>query len=226
MAKEQSDLLVFISHRESTCGECGEQLGAHAWVTLAGDRGALCLTCSDLDHLVYLPSGDAALTRRARKHSTLSAKVLEWSRARKRYERRGVLVEPDALYKAEDECLADADARARRREQDAEKRAVLDREYVERFAACVRELFSRCPAGRDIGIAEHACLKYSGRVGRSSAAKSLDEDAVRLAVVAHIRHAETSYDGLLASGWDRSVARQEVRGEVERIMATWEGTGR
>jgi len=49
-----------------------------------------------------------ALTRRARKHSLLSAVVLKWSRARKHYERQGLLVEETALELAEDECLADA----------------------------------------------------------------------------------------------------------------------
>ena len=63
---------------------------------LAGEKGALCLPCADLDHLVFLPSGDAALTRRAGKHSTLAAVVLKWSRARKRYERQGFLVEETA----------------------------------------------------------------------------------------------------------------------------------
>ena len=53
----------------------------------AADRAALCLACADLDHLAFLPRGDATLTRRARAHSTLSAVVLKWSRARKRYER-------------------------------------------------------------------------------------------------------------------------------------------
>jgi len=33
-----------------------------------------------------------------------------------------------------------------------------------------------------------------GRGGRSAAAKSFDEEAVRLAVIAHIRHRETDYD--------------------------------
>src|SRR5437762_12127894 len=107
---EQSDALkVFISNRDSSCDECGEALGRHAWITLAGERGALCLACADLDHLVFLPAGDAALTRRARKHSALGAVVLKWSQARKRYERQGVLVEEDALASAEAECLADAD---------------------------------------------------------------------------------------------------------------------
>src|SRR3989442_5091063 len=134
-------LKVFISNRESTCGECGEHLGSKAWITLAGVKGALCLACADLDHLLFLPSGDTALTRRARKHSTLSAVVLKWSRARKRYERQGLLVEAQGLEKAEEECLADSEVRARRREREAIRREEVDSKYVEEFAARVRELF-------------------------------------------------------------------------------------
>ncbi len=70
------DLKVFITSHETTCSECGRDLGRHAWILLAGERGALCLTCADLDHLLFLPTGDATLTRRAHKHSTLSAVVL------------------------------------------------------------------------------------------------------------------------------------------------------
>ena len=117
MKDEAPRLEVFISHRASVCGECHEELGRQAWVFLAGDRGALCLSCADLDHLVFLPSGDTAVTRRARKLSTLSAVVLRWSRARQRYERQGLLVEEDALHEAEAACLADEEARARRRER-------------------------------------------------------------------------------------------------------------
>lgn len=63
------------------------------------------------------------------------------------------------------------------------RRAEIDQEYVSSFVIRVRELFPRCPAEREQGIAEHACQKYSGHVGRSVPAKSLDENAVRLAVV-------------------------------------------
>jgi hypothetical protein len=218
---KRQDLSVFITTRDATCGECGEDLGRHAWITLTEDKGALCLSCADLDHLVYLPAGDAALTRRARKHSTLVAVVLRWSRARKRYERQGLLVEEPALEQAEQECLADEDVRARQRERAAIRRAELDREYVERFAARVRELYPRCPRGREAAIAEHACLKYSGRVSRSAAAKQLDEDAVRLAIIAHIRHAETQYDRLLAAGYDRWEARAQIEGEVYGVLNRW-----
>jgi hypothetical protein len=216
--KQSQDLTVFITTGESSCGECGEDLGRRASITLTPDKGALCLTCADLDHLVFLPAGDAALTRRARKHSTLSAVVLRWSRARKRYERQGLLVEEVALEQAEQKCLADSEARARRREWEAERRAEMDRQYVERFAARVRELFPGCPPDREAAIAEHACLKYSGRVGRSAAAKDLDEAAIRLAVIAHIRHAETLYDSFLARGLDRWEARAQVEGRVARVL--------
>jgi len=193
--KKTDDLKVFITSRESTCDECGENLGRKAWITLTENRGALCLSCADMDHLVFLPSGDAALTRRARKHSTLSAVVLKWSRARKRYERRGILVEESGLEKAEAECLADADARARRRERQAQRRSELDRQYIDAFAARIRELYPRCPA----------------------------RTALRLAVAAHIRHVETSYDRLLANGWDRMEARGYVEKQVHAVLAKWEG---
>lgn len=218
---DQAELKVFIAHGEVTCGECGNDLGRQAWIMLAGDRGALCLACADLDHLVFLPSGDAALTRRARKHSTLSAVVLKWSRARKRYERQGLLVELAALQQAEEECLADADVRARRQEREAARRLEQDQEYVDRFAARVRELFPGCPAGREQVIAEHACRKYSGRVGRTASAKDLEAVPVRLAVAAHVRHAETNYDELLAAGWEREDARAEVQERVQQVLAGW-----
>lgn len=72
-------------------------------------------------------------------------------------------------------------------------------------------------------IAEHACLKYSGRVGRSAAAKRLDEEAVRLAAWAHVRHKETGYDRMLNEGLDQSAARAAVRPEVEAVLARWTG---
>src|SRR2546425_1692883 len=221
--RDSSNLRVFISTRGSRCDECREDLGSRALIFLAGDRGALCLTCADLDHLLFLSSGDAALTRRARQHSTLAAVVLKWSRARKRYERQGLLVEEHALERAEAECLNDAEARTRRRAREAERRAELDAEFVTRFAQRIRELFPGCPSDRAEGIANHACQKYSGRVGRSAAAKRLDEDAVQLAVAAHVRHAETGYDALLARGIERWEARDHVWQDVDRVLRRWRG---
>ena len=212
---------VFISNRESKCDDCGEDLGRQAWITLQRDKGALCLTCADLDHLTFLPTGDAALTRRARKHSALSAVVLKFSRARRRYERQGLLVEESALQQAETECLADSEIRSRRAERERIRREDLDQQYIQAFANRVKELFPHSPTGREQEIAEHACRKYSGRVGRSAAAKSFDEEAVRLAVLAHIRHRETDYDQLLGKGWPRHESRAHVRAHVDQISASW-----
>ena len=71
-------------------------------------------------------------------------------------------------------------------------------------------------------IAEFACCKYSGRVGRSTAAKQLDADSVRLAVISHVRHAETDYDTLLGHNVDRHDARRRVRARIEQVLAGWE----
>lgn len=214
---------VFISARDSTCDECHEHLGSGAWITLAGEKGALCLACADLDHLVFLPSGDTALTRRARKYSLLCAVVLKWSRARKRYERQGLLVQAEALEKAESECLTDSERRTAQRDRERIRREVLDRRYGDEFAVQVRACFPQCPLGREHEIAKHACQKYSGRVGRSASAKSYDEQAVHLAVVAHIRHRETNYDELFARGWDRLDARQTVAAKVATVLIAWKG---
>ncbi len=132
-----------------------------------------------------------------------------------------MLVEELALQQAEQECLADSEARERRREREAARREELDQKYIERFAQEVRRLFPGCPPGREMTIAEHACQKYSGRVGRSAAAKEFDEEAIWLAVTAHIRHTETNYDDLLAQGIERWEARQLVAGAVQDVAALW-----
>ena len=221
--KPSADLKVFITSRNSTCDECKEDLGRSAWIRLVEGEGALCLACADLDHLVFLPAGNAALTRRTKKYSTLSAVVLKWAKARKRYERQGLLVESAALDRAEEECLADSEARARQRERSAMRRGELDAQYVKSFSERVREVFPRRPKGRETVVAEHACLKHSGRIGRTASAKDLDEEAVRLAVVAHVRHTETSYDALLAGGRERWEARASVERDVARVLAEWKG---
>ncbi len=220
-SKQPADLKVFISNRESTCDECGQNLGRKAWITLDREMGALCLECAGMEHLVYLPSGNTALTRRAHKNSTLAAVVLKWSQNRKRYERQGILVEEQALVQAEQACLADKEARERSREREAERRVEYDRAYIDLFAKRIRELFPICPPEREVIIAEHACLKYSGRIGRTASAKDLEEKAVLLAVIAHIRHTETPYDRLLAMGYDRREARSHVEGKVDEVISTW-----
>jgi hypothetical protein len=212
-----SGIVVIQPVRDFVCAECG---GGGDLLRMQ-DAGPLCLACADLDHLVFLPSGDAALTRRATKGSSLSAVVVRWSRSRKRYERQGALVEESALEQAEQQCMSDAAARLRRRERDEVRRASLDAEFQDQLAREIRRLFPGCPAERAVAIAQHTGTRGSGRVGRSAAGRNLDEDAIVLAVVASVRHEDTRYDSLLMSGMPRDVARDEVRPAIDRVLATW-----
>lgn len=214
------EIVVFCVRREAKCGECGEDLARGSLLRREGD-GVLCLQCADLDVLEFLPRGDTALTRRARKYSTLQAVVVEWSRSRQRYERQGVLVEPAALLKAEDECQADSASRARQREHAAIQRDAADRAFTASFMAAIRSAYPGCPAAEAEQIADHACRRSSGRIGRTAAARELDPAAVQLAVQAHVRHVHTSYDRLLGQLWDRRDARDEVRDAVAEILRQW-----
>lgn len=209
------DLLVIIPVKDWKCAECG---GTGEFLIMDG-AGPLCLTCADMDHLEFLPSGDAALTRRSKKASRLSAVVVRWNKSRKRYERQGILAEPAAIEQAEQQCLADADLRARRRERDAVRRADEDVDFQQKFAEEIGRLFPGCPKDRADAIARHAGLRGSGRVGRSAAGRRLDEQAVALAVRASIRHQDTDYDDLLMSGVPRDDARERIGDEIDRVLA-------
>jgi hypothetical protein len=211
------DLVVVQPVKDWICAECG----GTGDLLIMDDSGPLCLTCADMDHLVFLAAGDAALTRRAKKGSGLSAVVVRWSRTRKRYERQGILVEEPALEQAEQQCLADEDARMRRRERDRERRADTDAGLQAAMAQEIARLFPGCPAGRAEAIARHTGQRGSGRVGRSAAGRSLDEKAITLAVVASVRHEDTAYDELLMSGVAREDAREQIKDTITSVLRTW-----
>jgi hypothetical protein len=78
------------------CGSAGDLL-------MMEDPGPACLHCAGLDVLEYLPAGNALLTRRAKAKSTRYAAVVRFSRSRRRYERQGLLAEPQALADAKRE---------------------------------------------------------------------------------------------------------------------------
>jgi hypothetical protein len=215
------DLVVISPVNDWTCTSCN----GTGDLLFMEDPGPLCLDCADLGHLVFLPSGDAALTRRAKRASKLSAVVVRWSRSRKRYERQGILADAEAIERAEQECLSDVEARARRRERDEDRRAQADLRFQAEFAAAIRAQFPGCPASRTEAIARHAATRGSGRIGRSAAGRALDPDAVRLAVAASIRHVDTDYDERLMSGVDRETARRQVYQRVEQVLSNWHATG-
>lgn len=222
MKKQKSkDLLVYIIRRDSQCAECGKELLHGSFLYL--EKGTpLCLSCADFGHLEFLPRGDMALTLRARKNSKISVIVLQWSRTRKRYERQGVLVEQTAIEQAMKQCLSDAEFRKERRKREAMRRVELDEKYVSEFAGQIQNLFPECPRKETLRIAEYACKKYSGRVGRTAMAKEFDSQAIVLAVKAHIRHEHTNYDELLMKGRERFTARDQVENKINQILEKWQ----
>ncbi|HET6732588.1 DUF2293 domain-containing protein [Mycobacterium sp.] len=208
---------VMSAPNASTCASCGDT----GDFLLKAKVGGICLDCADLSYLEFLPSGDAALTRRATKASRLFAVVVRWNMQRNRYERQGILAQAAAIEQAARECLSDADLRTRRREREQSRRADEGVRFRGEFADAIREQFPGCPVDRADAIALHAAARSSGRVGRSAAGRSLDPDAVRLAVVASVRHVDTDYDTLLMSGVDRESARAQVRQSVEDVVNAW-----
>ena len=96
------DLVAFIIIKDRKCSQCQKDLGKGSFLFMETDQ-PLCMECAGFGHLVFLPSGDAGLTRKAKKYSAASLVVVKFSRVRKRYERQGILVEEDVLRKGEGE---------------------------------------------------------------------------------------------------------------------------
>jgi hypothetical protein len=191
------DLVVISPLKPWICAQCDDT----GDLLFMENDAPLCLECADLDHLVFLPAGDAALTRRAKKASGL--------------------VEEEALARAEADCLADQNARARRRLRQAELRSVEDERFKDSLGKEILRLFPGCPLTRAEVIAAHAGTRGSGRIGRSAAGRTLDPKAVTLAVVASVRHTDTNYDQLLMSGVPRPEARDRVRSDIDAVLDAW-----
>jgi hypothetical protein len=99
-ASRAPDLVVIQPlNTEWTCHRCGGTGG----LLMMEPPGPACLRCAGLDDLEFLPAGDALLTRRAKANSARFAVVVRYSRSRDRYERRGLLVERQALAHAQAE---------------------------------------------------------------------------------------------------------------------------
>ena len=214
--------VVFLILRDSQCSDCGAELEPGSFLRIEAEQ-PLCLSCAHLDDLEYLPAGDIALTRRTTKYSQRIAVVVRFSRSRGRYERQGILAETSALERAERECSKDAAERAANRAAGAARRKVQDRTLITRMTERIGELFPGCPPPEASAIAAHTAVRGSGRVGRTAAGRQLEEAPLTAAVIAAIRHRHTPYDALLASGLDRSDAREQVSGHVHAILASWRG---
>jgi hypothetical protein len=82
-----------------TCHRCG----GTGDLLMMENPGPACLRCVGLDDLEFLSAGDALLTRRVKAKSARHAVVVRFSKSRRRYERQGLLVEPQALTEAQRE---------------------------------------------------------------------------------------------------------------------------
>jgi hypothetical protein len=87
---------------EWTCHRCRGTGG----LLIMEQPGPACLRCAGLDDLEFLAAGDQLLTRRVKAKSARRAVVVRFSRTRRRYERQGLLVEPQALREAQRELGA------------------------------------------------------------------------------------------------------------------------
>jgi hypothetical protein len=90
-------VVIQPSNDEWRCHRCGSTGG----LLMMENPGPACLRCVGLYDLEFLPAGDALRTRRVKAKSTRHAVVVRFSRTRGRYERQGLLVEPQALADVE-----------------------------------------------------------------------------------------------------------------------------
>jgi len=214
---------IFLTKKEKLrCISCNKKIPlGKSFVSESENHKGTCFSCSPFVGYVLLPPGNVAMTRRSKKYSTLCGVVLEWNQRRKRYERRGQLVEEKAIEKARLECEKDQASRDLKNKKAALVREQKDREYIFNFALAIRARYPNCPEKREFAIAIHACEKYSGRVGRTADAKDFDPKMIDLAVEAHIRHTETNYDEQFRKGKRKKEIRSDVRSNINSVLKKW-----
>jgi hypothetical protein len=214
---------IFLTKKETLkCSACKKPvLLGQAYVAETEKHKGTCLSCSPFAKSAFLEPGNAALTRRSKKHSSYCGILFAWNKRRKRFERKGQYVEAKAITMAQVECEEDAKERALKNEKAAIKRVAEDKIYVAEFSVAIRKRYPNCPKNREVAIAKHACEKYSGRVGRTANAKQFDGEMIDLAVEAHIRHKETNYDSQFNKGVTKRTIRSNVKQDITKVLRKW-----
>ncbi len=221
-AKEQEPSLFLSRRKHVNCVKCnGDIYEGDKILAIDEKKRGFCERCANLRELVLLPPGDVAMTRRSKKFSSRTVVFQQWNNRRRRYERKGQYVEPKAIEEARLSCEADREKREATQKKAAAKRIVDDAIYRKMFAIEIRSLFPNMPSNREVEVANHACEKYSGRVGRTASAKEFDEDMITRAVIAHIRHQETDYDDRFGKGKRKREIRDDIRGDVKSVLRKW-----
>ncbi|KAF4216146.1 hypothetical protein CNMCM8980_007482 [Aspergillus fumigatiaffinis] len=166
------------------------------------------------DNYVFVPKGDVYITRHCRTQTKESCRIVYvvYDNAGKR--NIGLRVPKDVYAAVLKSAAATADLRAHAVKTRDEK-------DLSRARQILRNKFPLMPAESLETIVDHAFLKCSGRVGRTT--RKTDEQKANLAVEAHIRHTHTPYESLLDAGKARQEAREAVWDMVQAIKAAWEG---
>jgi len=105
-ARKSKDPVVYALSRPSRCYGCDIRLQSGEIVKLekdSEDKEVFCRKCAGLEALELLPGGNAKITRLAKKYSSVRYVVVRWSDLWKSYERQGLLVESQAIDRAEEE---------------------------------------------------------------------------------------------------------------------------
>ncbi|KAL4781417.1 hypothetical protein BJX76DRAFT_363579 [Aspergillus varians] len=166
------------------------------------------------ENYVFVPRGDVYVTRNCRSRTKESHRLVYKVHDNTGKKSLGIRIPADVyatvLQSAEETAESRANAVKLRDDKDlAQSRQLLSKQ------------FPLMPAeSRDI-VLEHAFLKGSGRVGRTSTTS--DEHKATLAVEAHIRHMHTPYEALLHEGKRRDEARKAVWEMVQSIREAWAG---
>lgn len=113
------------------------------------------------------------------------------------------------VRRKESETRADRAANVKKRDASIEKD----------FEKVILQEYPRIPCESLPKVLKTALQKRKGKVGRTGTLASREK--ARLAVRAHIRHAETAYDQLLRSGKTRDQARDVVGPQVDSIARSW-----
>ena len=215
------DIVVFrlISNKENSCSECHKELGKGNLLRVENGNG-LCMVCADLDHLVTLPQGDAAMTRRAKKYSKLWAVIMRFSRTRGRYERQGLLVEKEAFDKAEEELLSASELAAQRKLHAEMNLTDEDQKLARDILPKLLQMFPHCPPTDAKEIARQGSEYIYTLVKRNEAGGPNEED-IRALLTRYARHHYTTYDEFLIQGMSRASAKAAVSQQLQEVLERW-----
>ena len=104
---KQKEDIVYALSKASRCYGCDKRLLENEIVKLKhkeNESEVLCVDCAGLGGLELLRSGNATITRLAKKYSKSRYIVMKWSELWKAYERQGLLLERQAIEQARKEA--------------------------------------------------------------------------------------------------------------------------